>query len=119
MICAVPDPHLERWLLIDSGAFKKVLGKGCQAPDQKCERDRYKKLLLNAICNAGRTPLIGGLEHTEDIVNAMDLANLKMVDDSFGKLLKALERVLKAPKGRKICSLVRERQGRSRNTSEP
>jgi len=41
VICAIPDPHIERWLLLDSAAFKKVLGKGCTAPIQKCERDLY------------------------------------------------------------------------------
>lgn len=33
VVCAIPDPHIERWLLIDSTAFKNVVGKGCQAPD--------------------------------------------------------------------------------------
>src|SRR5437764_285312 len=33
---AVPDPHVERWLLLDSHAFKVVLKQGCQAPDRKC-----------------------------------------------------------------------------------
>lgn len=72
-VCAIPDPHIERWLLIDSSAFKKVLGKGCKAPDQKCSRDRYKKLLLESIQHAGITPLVKGIEHAREIVNAMDL----------------------------------------------
>ena len=38
-IYAIPDPHLERWLLLDSSAFKDVLGRGCSAPDQKYEKD--------------------------------------------------------------------------------
>ena len=29
VVCALPDPHVERWLLIDSVAFKNVLGTGC------------------------------------------------------------------------------------------
>lgn len=37
MILAIPDPHLERWLLLDGAAFKAVFGKGCDAPDQKCD----------------------------------------------------------------------------------
>ena len=35
-VCAIPDPHIERWLLIDSSAFKAVLGQGCAAPPAKC-----------------------------------------------------------------------------------
>ena len=53
VICAIPDPHIERWLLLDSAAFKKVLGKGCAAPTYKCQRDLYKQLLGDAIVDAG------------------------------------------------------------------
>ena len=37
VISMVPEPHIERWLLLDSEAFKTVFGKGCPVPDQKCE----------------------------------------------------------------------------------
>ena len=30
VICAIPDPHIERWLMIDSAAFKTVFGQGCR-----------------------------------------------------------------------------------------
>lgn len=94
-VCAIPDPHIERWLLIDSAAFKAVLGKGCAAPDYKCERDRYKKLLIQAIRDAGLSPLLGGMEHAEDIVNAMDLERMEQADDSLGKFIKALHKKFK------------------------
>ena len=84
---AIPDPHLERWLLLDSSAFKHVLGHGCFAPDQKCEKDRYKKLLIEAVLNTGETPVFGGIEHTEDIVNAMDLERMVTADPSLGSLI--------------------------------
>ncbi len=87
VICAIPDPHIERWLLLDSAAFKAVLGKGCDAPDRKCERDRYKRLLIKSIRDAGLTPLLGGLEHAEDIINEMDLPRVGNLDDSFGRFL--------------------------------
>jgi len=90
-ICAIPDPHIERWLLLDSSAFKTVLGKGCDAPNQKCSRDRYKQLLIEAIKNAGISPLLGGIEHAEDIVNAMDLTKMEQADSSLGKFLKELK----------------------------
>jgi hypothetical protein len=89
-IYAIPDPHIERWVLLDSAAFKLVLGKGCAAPDQKCERDRYKHFLIEAIRNAGISPLLGGIEHVEDIVKAMDLHRMEMADESLGRLLKDL-----------------------------
>jgi len=88
--CAIPDPHIERWLLLDSRAFKAAVGKGCQTPDLKCERKRYKKLLVDAVRDAGRSPTLAGIEHAQPIVEAMDLAEVEKRDDSLGRLLKAL-----------------------------
>ncbi|MDI7259150.1 MAG: DUF4276 family protein [Thermodesulfobacteriota bacterium] len=90
-VYAIPDPHIERWLLLDSAAFKTILGKGCDKPDQKCSRDRFKQLLLNAMRNAGVIPPLGGVEYTEDIVNAMDLQRMERANASFGKFLKDLQ----------------------------
>lgn len=66
VVRAIPDPHVERWLLLDGSAFREVFGKGCDAPDRKCERDRYKRRLLNAIYATGTTPILGGLEYAEE-----------------------------------------------------
>ena len=87
---AIPDPHVERWLLLDSAAFKKVLGQACTAPDLKCNRDRYKKLLIDAIRETGTSPLLGGMEHAREIVRYMDLDRLRKSDKSFGALLEEL-----------------------------
>ncbi len=84
-IYAIPDPHIERWLLLDSAAFKKVMGRGCRAPDQKCIRDRYKELLRGAMREAGVAPPLGGLEYAHDIVYAMDFGRIANVDCSFKK----------------------------------
>lgn len=92
VVCATPDPHVERWLLLDSAAFKKVLGRGCSPPDQKCEKDRYKRLLIEAVRDAGRRPVIGGLEHAESIVNAMDLDRARDLGSSLGTLITELRR---------------------------
>jgi len=91
-ICAIPDPHIERWLLIDSSAFKSVLGQGCDAPDQKCEKDRYKKLLYEAVAATGITPLLGGIEYAQDIVNNMDIQRAMKADVSFKKFIADLNR---------------------------
>ena len=91
IICAIPDPHIERWLLLDSAAFKTVLGKGCQAPDQKFEKDRYKKLLIEAVLDAGLIPILGGIEHAADIVNAMDFQRVAQNDRSFRRFFRALQ----------------------------
>ena len=49
VVLAIPDPHIERWLLLDGAAFKAVFDQGCRAPDRKCDRDRYKRHLVEAI----------------------------------------------------------------------
>ncbi|MCO6456851.1 MAG: hypothetical protein J5I93_16250 [Pirellulaceae bacterium] len=90
VVYCIPDPHIERWLLLDSAAFKKVVGAGCRAPDHKCERDRYKQLLAEAVRAAGQTPLLGGLEQAEDLVQVMDLDRVAKQDNSFGDLLTSL-----------------------------
>jgi len=82
MILAIPDPHIERWLLLDGAAFKTVFGQGCSAPNRKCSRNRYKQLLIEAICAAGHTPILGGLEYAEDIVHHMDIDRAARADRS-------------------------------------
>lgn len=86
-IAAIPEPHIERWLLLDSRAFKGVFGRGCDAPDGKCERSRYKKALIDSIRNAGMEPTFGGTEFTGDLVDCMDLDWLERNDASLGRLL--------------------------------
>lgn len=96
VICAVPDPHIERWLLVDSAAFKAVFGRGCDAPDRKCERARYKKMLIGAIRSSGVTPSLGGIEFADDIVAAMDLDRAAAADDSLRSVIEELRGVFQA-----------------------
>ena len=93
MVYAVPEPHVERWLLLDGAAFKAVFGYGCQAPDRKCDRDRYKELLIRAVMDAGIRPNLGGIEFAADIVAEMDLARAAAADGSFRRFVEDLSRV--------------------------
>ena len=88
VIYAIPDPHIERWLLRDPAAFKAVLGVPCQTVQQKCNRDRYKKLLIDSVRSANAVPLLGGMEYAEDIVKNMDLDHA--ADSDFGDFLQEL-----------------------------
>ncbi len=90
MILAIPDPHIERWLLLDGVAFKAVFGNGCDAPDQKCDRDRYKQRLIEAIHATGTIPRLGGIEYAEDIVQQMDINRAARGDRSFGRFVAGL-----------------------------
>ena len=88
LVCAVPDPPVERWLLLDSRAFKVVLGTGCDAPDSKCDKERYKGVLASAVRSAsGSRPALGGLEFANDIVEQMDLEQVLAKDTSAGRFI--------------------------------
>lgn len=95
IILAIPDPHIERWLLLDGAAFRAVLGKGCDAPDQKCERNRYKKLLIDAIYAAGTTPRIGGIEYAKDIIQKMNINRAAQADRSFKRFVSNLRNIFR------------------------
>ena len=86
----IPDPHVERWMLLDSKAFKNTFGSGCKAPDQKCQKHRYKALLLEAIRKAGTQPNLSGMESASLVVEAMDFQNAARQDCSFGRFIDAL-----------------------------
>ena len=90
MVRAIPDPHVERWLLLDGAAFKSVFGKGCDAPDRKCGRDLYKQRLIEAIHATGVTPGLGGIEFAEDIVRQMDLERAMRADRSLERFVNDL-----------------------------
>ncbi len=95
-VVAVPDPHIERWYLVDSAAFKAVFGQGCNAPDLKCERGRYKAALIQAVRAAGLNPPLGGIEFAEDLVEAMDLHRAARADRALGDFLDNLRRAVRA-----------------------
>jgi hypothetical protein len=87
VIAAIPDPHIERWLLLDGQAFRRVVGKGCQAPDAKCEKDRYKMLLAEGVRDAGVQPLLGGVEYAAELAESCDFTRVSQ-DTSFGLFIK-------------------------------
>ena len=94
VVHAIPDPHIERWLLLDGRAFKQVLGVGCKAPDRKCDRDRYKQLLAEQVVAADVVPLFGGLEYAPDIMEAMDIERACRADKSFRQFVAAFRQAL-------------------------
>ncbi len=95
LILAVPDPHIERWLLLDGAAFREVFGRGCRAPDQKCSRDRYRQQLTDAIHQAGVVPILGGIEYAADIVRNMDLDRAARADASLRRFLDHLRAIFR------------------------
>ena len=96
LIVAVPDPHIERWLLLDGAAFREVFGRGCRAPDQKCSRDRYRQKLTDAIHQAGVEPILGGIEYAADLVRHMDLGRAARADTSLQRFLDQLSAIFRS-----------------------
>lgn len=88
---AIPDPHIERWMLADPKAFQTVFGRGCTLPAIKCAKDEYKRLLRKEIRESGIEAPLGGEEFAEDIVIEMDLAHVEVHEASFGLFLRNLK----------------------------
>jgi len=78
-------------MLLDSHAFKQSFGKGCQAPDCKCKKDRYKKLLADAIRETGTQAISGGMEFADDIVNAMDIDEMLKRKETLALFIQDLQ----------------------------
>jgi len=88
VITAIPNPHIERWLLEDPNAFRQVFGKGCDFPRGRSSRDLFKRHLVDQIIAAkGIRPPLGGLEYIDDIVNVMDIDGFRSKGDSLGRFL--------------------------------
>ena len=55
IIAAIPDPHVERWYLLDVSALSIAAGTpiATSAPAYKCEKNHYKTLLRQAFTRTG------------------------------------------------------------------
>ena len=74
-ISAIPDPHVERWYLLDVSALSQAAGVpiAVSVPAYKCEKNHYKTLLRQAFVNTGIAPPLGGLEYGPVVAQHMDL----------------------------------------------
>ncbi len=73
VVVGCPDPHIERWYLADPQSLAASLDVHVTPESQKCERDRYKRMLQQAFLSAEYTLVLGGIEFANEIVEAMDL----------------------------------------------
>jgi hypothetical protein len=87
-VIACPDPHIERWYVADPVSFHQVVGSQPRIEKIKCERDRYKKLLIAAIRDAGHIPTLDGMEFARELVEAMDLYRVARYDQSLDSFIK-------------------------------
>jgi hypothetical protein len=88
---AIPDPHIERWMLVDSAAFRSVFDRGCTLPAVKCAKNEYKTLLRQEISASGIEAPLGGQEYIDDIVLEMNLGRAETSEPSLGDFLAQLK----------------------------
>jgi len=98
LVCAVPDPHIERWYMAHPVALQRVTGSPelVSPPSYKCERGRYKEALRDAFRQGGVVPPLGGTEYAGDIVAEMDLTVAARNDPSLNEFLSDLRAALSA-----------------------
>lgn len=85
VITAVPDPHIERWYLLDDRALASVTGMPVRAvsPNVKCNKNLYKNLLKQAFTEQGLFPPLGGAEYGSLIAESIDLYAAGTLDHSL------------------------------------
>jgi len=96
VVYAVPNPHIERWYVMDQRAFKKGvgLGKAPNLPPYKCEKDYYKRVIRQALESANIKSLLGGVEFAERIVDEVqDLELLFRDAPDLGRFVDELRRM--------------------------
>lgn len=97
-VMAIPDPHIERWYILDQKALKDAVGmsKGIQAPGYKCQKDYYKKILKEGIEANGTVALLGGPQYGRDIVRRIDdIDAIAKLDRSLQSFVTDLRAALK------------------------
>ena len=97
VVTAVPDPHVERWYLLDPSALAKVAGisKMPALPAHKCEKDYYKQLLRSAFTNSPIIPLLGGTEYGALVADKMDLYAASKADHGLAEFIVGVKSWLK------------------------
>ncbi|MFQ5729854.1 MAG: hypothetical protein ACE5GN_05800 [Waddliaceae bacterium] len=98
VVYAVPDPHIERWYLMDQRAFKEGLGinKAPALPGYKCKKDYYKQILNETLLQSNINALLGGAEYAENIVGKIEkLETLIRQDRGVQDFVDGIRRLLR------------------------
>lgn len=95
LVTACPDPHIERWYLLDPQSFGEIVGRQPQISPKKCERSYYKHVLATAIAAAGHVLPLGGIELGRELAATMNLYRAGKNDASFRAFVGDLRRGLR------------------------
>ncbi len=102
---AIPNPHIERWYMLDTSALNKILGVKKTQPVKKakCKKDYYKNLFDKIIKESNKVAPLGAPDFAEEIVQEMDLYEAGKNDSSFKQFIDDVKRLVKiCPKGGEI-----------------
>lgn len=94
---ALPDPHIEHWLLLDPDAFQRGVGipRGIVLPQYKCDKNYYKTELNRLLQSEGIVPQFpGGIEFAPEIIKHFDMP-LARKDTSFNEFYTAVRACLR------------------------
>ena len=97
IITAIPDPHIERWYLLDNQALADAAEVPVQAvpPAAKCDKGHYKKLLKDTFAQHNLSPPLGGAEYGPRIAATMDLYAVGIADHALKDFLDQMRDWLK------------------------
>jgi hypothetical protein len=87
-LLAIPDPHVERWYLSDRQAFKQIVGVQPPAERRKCERERYKRILAQAVRDGGHPAILGGIEFAKELAEGMDFYRAGQAEPGLGQFVR-------------------------------
>ena len=96
VIHAIPDPHIERWYLIDGQSLSEIIETDIQPPipPYKCERGRYKQILRDVFRGAGIAAPLGGAEYGPEVAAALDIYMVGRADAGFRHFVDQLRAAL-------------------------
>lgn len=95
LICACPDPHIERWYMADPNSFYSIVGYRPELTSKKCVRDYYKQLLSRAIMGGNNPTIFSGIELASELANAMNLYQAGRTDASLKSFIDDLRNKLR------------------------
>ncbi len=107
LVAACPDPHIERWYMVDAESFRSVVGAVPNIGKEKCQRAFYKDALARAIQEAGHPSPLRGSEFAADLVKAMDLYRAGQEDSSLQGFIDALRSAFKRLKQGRLPPSIR------------
>lgn len=97
VVAGCPEPHIERWLFIDSRALRSVVGVAGRTPAKRADREQYKEAFRTLVERAGHpTTQDPAVEFAPEIIEQQRLPTAAQADASFREFLRDLRAALRA-----------------------